>query len=181
MSAQPGRWLVALLLVIASVLFAMGTSIERSDSHEDEGAETSTTAEQGGEAEEGQAGEEGEEGEAVEEGEDAHSESEEGEESETVLGIDVESTPMIVAAVAASILLALATLFVRSRAVLVLVAVFALVFAAGDLRELLHQLDESRTSIAVIAGVLIALHLATAVLAWLRFRQEGGTAEAAAG
>jgi hypothetical protein len=38
-------------------------------------------------------------------------------------------------------------------------AVFALLFATGDVRELIYQLDESRTAVAVIAGVLIVLHL----------------------
>lgn len=176
MSAQPGRVLVALLLVVTAVLFAIGATIERSNTHEEQGAESTVTAGENGETGEGAPAEGGEAGEA---GEAAHSEGKE-EESEPVLGVDLESTPMIVAVVAASILLALATLFLRTRLVLALVAGFTLVFAAGDLRELVHQVDESRTSIAVIAGVLAVLHLATSVLAWLRFREEGRAREPAA-
>jgi energy-coupling factor transporter transmembrane protein EcfT len=49
--------------------------------------------------------------------------------------------------------------------ILLLVAGFGLVFAAGDGRELVHQLDESNAGIAVIAAILIGLHLAVAALA----------------
>jgi hypothetical protein len=45
------------------------------------------------------------------------------------------------------------------------VAAFGLVFAAGDARELAHQLDESHAGLAAIAGTLIALHLAVTALA----------------
>jgi hypothetical protein len=48
---------------------------------------------------------------------------------------------------------------------LLLVAGFGLVFAAGDGRELVHQLDESNAGIAAIAAILICLHLAVAALA----------------
>lgn len=173
-----GRALIALLLVVTAALFAIGTAIERSDRHSEEGSATPAAASnEGGEADEGD--EAGEEGEASHEGaETPHSAS--SEESETVLGIDTESTPVIVAGVAASALLAVAVLLVRSRAVLVVVAGFTLLFAAGDLRELLHQLDESRTSVAVIAAILLVLHLATCALAAQRFRREGETAKPAA-
>jgi hypothetical protein len=49
------------------------------------------------------------------------------------------------------------------------VAAFGLVFAAGDGRELVHQLDESNAGIAAIAAILIALHLAVAALATALF------------
>jgi len=39
------------------------------------------------------------------------------------------------------------------------VAVFGILFAAADVRELLYQLDESRTAVATIAGFLIGVHL----------------------
>jgi hypothetical protein len=45
------------------------------------------------------------------------------------------------------------------------VAGFGLVFATGDGRELVHQLDESNAGIAAIAAILIGLHLAVAALA----------------
>jgi len=49
------------------------------------------------------------------------------------------------------------------------VAGFGLVFAAGDGRELVHQLNDSNASIAAIAAILIALHLAVAALATTLF------------
>jgi hypothetical protein len=44
----------------------------------------------------------------------------------------------------------------RPRLILLLVVGFGLVFAAGDGRELVHQLDESNAGIAVIAAILSA-------------------------
>jgi len=41
--------------------------------------------------------------------------------------------------------------------------VLGLVFAAADTRELVHQIGESRTTVATIAGILIALHLLVAL------------------
>jgi hypothetical protein len=45
------------------------------------------------------------------------------------------------------------------------ISAFGLVFAAGDGRELVHQLDESNTGLATIAAVLLLLHVVIAVLA----------------
>ena len=60
------------------------------------------------------------------------------------------------------------------------VAGFGLVFAAGDAREVVHQLDESNTGLAALAAILIALHLAVAVLAVLLLRDRRTPATAAA-
>jgi hypothetical protein len=69
-------------------------------------------------------------------------------------------------AVVASLLFALAVWLGRwRRPLLLLVVGFGLVFAAGDGRELVHQLDESNAGIAAIAAILIGLHLAIAALA----------------
>jgi hypothetical protein len=79
---------------------------------------------------------------------------------------DTESLALTVAAAVASVLLAVAV-WLRHwpRLILLLVAGLGLVFAAGDGRELVHQLDESNAGIATIAAVLIGLHLAVAPLA----------------
>jgi hypothetical protein len=45
-----------------------------------------------------------------------------------------------------------------------LVAVIALIWAVLDVRELLHQLDESPAGIAVVAIAVAALHLAAAAV-----------------
>jgi hypothetical protein len=83
-----------------------------------------------------------------------------------ILGIDTESLALTIVAVVASLLLALAVWLTRwPRLILLLVAGFGLVFAAGEGRELVHQLDESNAGIAVIAAILIGRHLAVAALA----------------
>lgn len=52
-----------------------------------------------------------------------------------------------------------------------LVALVALVWAVLDVRELLHQLDESRTGIAVVAAAVAILHLAAAAVSGRLARQ----------
>ena len=51
-----------------------------------------------------------------------------------------------------------ATRFGRLRGFLLAVALVTLVWAAFDIREVVHQLDESRTGIAVVAMTVAALH-----------------------
>ncbi|HEX8855385.1 MAG TPA: hypothetical protein VF752_07265, partial [Thermoleophilaceae bacterium] len=79
---------------------------------------------------------------------------------ERVFGINTESTPLVVAAVAASVVLASALLASDALVILAGVIGFALVAAAFDVREAFHQADESRTNLIVIAAVVAALHLA---------------------
>jgi hypothetical protein len=56
---------------------------------------------------------------------------------------------------------------------LLCVAGFGLVFAAGDGRELVHQLDESHAGLAAIAAILIGLHLAVTALAAVLLPRRG--------
>jgi Na+/melibiose symporter-like transporter len=63
------------------------------------------------------------------------------------------------------LLLAAAVWVQGGRVVLVAVLAFGLVFAGFDVREVLHQIDESRAGLIVIAAVLVALHLMVALLA----------------
>jgi hypothetical protein len=49
--------------------------------------------------------------------------------------------------------------------VLGVVAVAMVAFGALDVREVIHQANESRTGLAVLAGLVAALHLAAALLA----------------
>jgi hypothetical protein len=84
-----------------------------------------------------------------------------------VLGVDLESTPMIVLAILAGI--ALATLAASPlglvRAILLALALVALAWSALDIREVVHQANESRTDLAIVAGLVAALHVAAAGLA----------------
>lgn len=77
-----------------------------------------------------------------------------------------------------SLLLALLVWLGRwPRLVLLGVAAFGLVFAAGDGRELVHQLDESNGGLAAIAAILIGLHLAVTTLAAALFPRRTGAGE----
>lgn len=133
-----------LLVVLATAGFAVGIAIERAtaEGHADETA-THDEAIEGGH-EEG-----GEEATAEPTG------------AETVLGLNLESTPLVVAAVVGSLLLAGAVRArPRLRPLLAVAALAMLAFAVLDVAEVLHQLDESRAGVAVVATFVAALHLA---------------------
>jgi hypothetical protein len=97
------------------------------------------------------------------------SETESGEnhaEDERLLGVDLESTPPVVLAVLAGLGLAVlaAGRIGRLRWFLLAVAVIALAWAALDIREVVHQIDESRTGIALVATAVAVLHLTAAAV-----------------
>lgn len=149
------RATLVLLLVGSGLLFAVGSTIERHQHHNEQPAVTAGN---------GESGESG--GESGSEGSPRHVEKSHGEAGVKFLGVDTESLALTVVAVVASLLLALAVWLGRwPRAVLLLVLGFGLVFAAGDGRELVHQLDESNAGLAAIAAILIGLHLAVATRA----------------
>jgi hypothetical protein len=153
----------AMLLVAATILFVVGTTIERSQAQTVEQQEASTEA--------GPAGEAGEHSEAeATEGSNAASEATEenssaGESGEELLGINPESAGLTAIVAAVSLLLA-ALLVARPRTgLLVAVALVGLIFAALDVREGIHQASESNTGLLVIALVTGVLHLGVAVAA----------------
>jgi hypothetical protein len=159
------RWTLVALLVASTALFAVGVTAERSDSdtHVDV---TTPQAEATGTEQEGAHDESGESGET--EAGEAHSETASGEtdpEDERVLGVDLESTPLLVLAVLAGLGLAglTATRLGRLRGFLLAVMAIALVWAVLDVREVVHQFDESRTGVALLAISVAVLHLAAAV------------------
>jgi hypothetical protein len=138
------RSTLAAVIAVATVAFVIGTAIER------------TT---------------GETQRAVEGGESAEHRAAEGAGSESngevkPLGIDIEAAPFVALAAIASLALAAAAwLRPRTIAVLALVAMAMVGFAALDVREVFHQADEGRTGLAVLAACIAALHLAAAALA----------------
>ena len=158
--------LLALIIVAATVLFAIGVASESAEEGEESPAHVEAEAQEA--AEEGIEGEE-----AHEEGEESPAESEEAEseaahaDSEELLGIDVESTPLVVLAVVVSLALA-AGVWLRPGLgpLLVVVGAAMIVFAALDVREVFHQLDEDRGGLALLAGVVAVLHASAAVLTW---------------
>jgi hypothetical protein len=174
----------ALMLVLATIVFVIGIAVERSvagEASEVRPAETAATS--GNEASE-EAAEEGAEGhdeseeaeeanEAEGEGADARAaegaepHSEEREASETILGINPESTGAIAVAVVISLLLAATLWFWGTPAVLGTAIVFALFFAALDLREVAHQVSEARSGLAALALLAAVLHVGVAAVAGL--------------
>jgi cobalamin biosynthesis Mg chelatase CobN len=94
-----------------------------------------------------------------------------------VLGVDLESTPMIVLAIVAGLGLAIMAFspLGATRAILIALALGALAWSALDVREVVHQANESRTDLAIVAGVVAGLHAAAAALAvWLARTRSGG-------
>jgi hypothetical protein len=165
------RAALVLLLVGSGLLFAIGSTIERHQHHTEH--HPAATAASGGSSAAAEAtGESAGESAGESTGETRPAENNKpaveshGEAGAKILGVNTESVVLMVIAVVASLLLALAVWLGRwPRLVLVCVAGFGLVFAAGDGRELVHQLDESNGGLAAIAAILIVLHLAVAVLA----------------
>ena len=81
----------------------------------------------------------------------------------------VPATPLVALAVLAGLALSAAAIsdLRHRRAFLVTVAAIALGWAALDVRELLHQIDESREGIAALAAVVAVVHLLAAAVAGL--------------
>jgi hypothetical protein len=165
---SPLRWTLVGLLVASTALFAVGVIAERSrtDTHTEPAA--AHAAETGGESgESAGAHSEGGESSATTSGEAGHVESTTGHaEGERLLGVDVESTPLVVLAVLAGLALAAlaASRIGLARGFLLAVVLIGLAWAALDIREVVHQLDESRTAVAVVAMAVAALHLAVAAV-----------------
>jgi hypothetical protein len=82
-----------------------------------------------------------------------------------LLGINPEALSLLVVALIVSVLLAATVWFRALVPALIAIVGFGLLFAALDVREVLHQVDESRTGLIVIASALIGLHLLVAMLA----------------
>jgi len=123
------------LLVAATVLFAIGVAVERS-------AEPARQ-------------------------EPAEHAEPHADETEDVRGVNAEATPLVVLAVIAGLGLAVlaSTRIGGSPRALLAIALITLAWAALDVREVVHQLDESRPGVALIAAAVAAAHLASAALA----------------
>ena len=157
LSGRPGRALVAALLLAATIVFAIGISIEKSEEgeHSEPAAAHSESGERSG------ASEAAESSEATE---PAHADE------ETILGIDAELTPIIVVGIVASLLLAgAAWRYGNRREVLVVVAIFCVGFAVLDSIEASRKLGEEDT-IAALAVAALILHVAAAGAALLLLR-----------
>src|SRR5919202_2577430 len=87
------------------------------------------------------------------------------ESSERLLGVDPESTGVLLLGVAVSLLLAAAVWRTGTPGLLALVAVVMAAATALDVREVVHQIGESRAGLTLLAALVAALHLAAAALA----------------
>jgi hypothetical protein len=185
------------LIVLATVAFAVGAAIEKSqhhvegsaaaalrgadlirvesektDSHQNAAperhrAEPSTS---GAESPTSHSGEGGGESASAHPNESRGSESateHAGEtHSERLRGLDPEATGLVVVAVVVSLILALAVWHRPDHTLLLLlVAVAMLAFAALDIREAIHQGEESNGSLLLLASLVAALHLSAGALA----------------
>ena len=162
------RWLLSVVLIAGAALFAVGASAERNnDAHHNEAVAVSTTGD-GTVAAEGS--------DAAEAAESAGTNTTEVSESanEKVLGINLESTPLVVVAVIVSLVLAVATWRLNNKPILLITAAFAAVFAALDIAEFVHQIDRSAPALAVTAAIIAVIHAGAALLAAQR-----GTADVA--
>jgi hypothetical protein len=162
----------AALLVAATILFVVGTSIERSQASTGEGQEATTVERPAGEA--GEAGEhsdaEATEGEANTTAEGTEEHSSAGESGEELFGFTPESAGLTAVVAVVSLLLAALLVLRPGKGLLVAVVVVGLVFAALDGREVLHQANESNAGLLVMALITGLLHLGVALVAaaWLR-------------
>jgi hypothetical protein len=164
------RKVLVSLIVLSTVAFAVGAIVEHSSAEptaEGSGTESPVHGEGGGAVEvSGEADEGGGQVTPVSEG------SEEPNGEETLFGTDPESTPLVVLAIVASLLLAAGCWFRPEWRWLLVVTAFAMAaFAVLDLREVIHQLDESDAGLAFVAGAVATLHLAAAVTAVILARR----------
>jgi len=184
------RLTAAGLLIASAALLAAGTGVERHSSSEPHAAHPatsqaatssdtaasatgpeSTTAADGGEGDgDGDQGTDehatpsrvAHAGRGDEDGGNEHGTS---EDSEKLLGINPEATPLTVAAVTVSVLLAVALLIIGSPMLAAGAALAMAAFTALDIREAIHQLNESRTGLAALATSVALLHVLAAAVA----------------
>jgi hypothetical protein len=180
------RRIAALMLLLATVAFMIGVIAERSMAGESSETRPSQTVSASSSEQSEKAAEVADshdEGEAAEgTGEEGHTDvatephTEASETRETILGINAESTGAVAAAVIISLLVAASVWFWGTPAVLVVATGVTLLFAAFDLREVAHQLNETRTNLVVIALLTAVLHASAAVVAGLALTRRSAPA-----
>jgi hypothetical protein len=171
------RLAAAALLVASAAAFAAGAAIEHHTAASEQHMAVSEhhTARH---AEAGTGGEHSASAEPARSGERPSRHAAEHTTSETLLGINPEATWLVVTAVALSLLLAALTLTVGSPLLAAAVALIMLAFTALDLRELAHQLSESRPGLAALAAAVAVLHLLAGAAA-IRATRDSRTSPAA--
>ncbi len=157
-ATRPARWWLSALLLAGAALFTVGAVRERSSG--DHHLETAAPASTGVAAETGDEGAEATASATIR----PATESSEG----TVLGINPESTALVVLAVAASAALAAALLRWRRREVVFATIAFAGLFTVFDVAEVFHQSERSRTGLLLVALAVAFTHAGSTLLGfWL--------------
>ena len=166
--------MLALLLVLSAALFTIGIYLERS-SQSTPGLASGTPTQQpeasaSGEETGGETGEAGHsERPVATNGEtDAESAGEQSPEARP-FGIDLESPLPVGGAIVASLVLAVAVLALATPLVSLATIGFAIVSGLFDLLEVSYKLATSQTLLALIALVLVAIHVACVAIAWRLF------------
>lgn len=169
------RVITAALLIASAAAFATGATIER-HTVSTESPPTQHHAETGTPGENSSGENPGGESPAGSGESSATHAAEQG--SEDLLGINPEATGLVVIAVVVSLLLAALVLTVRSPLLAAFVALIMLAFTALDIRELTHQLHESRPGLAALAATVAVLHLSAGAAAVLATRSARGASTA---
>ena len=162
------RILTATLLLVSAAAFAAGVALERGATSEESTSATTSTQPSSADG----AASEASRTPAVAGESGAESGTESGAVhaaqggSESLLGVNPESISLVVAAVLLSVLLAVLVLTVGSPLVAVAITATMVAFTALDVREIAHQLNESRPGVASLAAVVALLHLLAAVPAF---------------
>ena len=81
------------------------------------------------------------------------------------LGVNLESTPVVLGGAVVSVLLAVLVIVRSRREVLIVVAFLALAFTALEIAEIAHQIDANKTGLVFLALLAGILHALTAGLA----------------
>ena len=164
--SQP-RWLLSSLLIAGAALFAVGVAAERNaaNNHPETGTETAHAEQPATETTEHDEQASDAEASTAEQPPAAEAARHPESSTETVLGLNLESTGLVIVAAIASLALALLTWRLNLRPLLLAAVAFAAVFTAFDIAELVHQIKESRTGIAALAAVIALLHVAAALVA----------------
>jgi len=173
MLRTPLRLITASLLIASAAAFTTGVTIERhtaaSETHH--ATESQSTAEPaasgspspGGDSDHADSGSSSEKPPAAEHA-SAHAAE---QNSEKILGINPEATGLVVVAVLLSLLLAALMLTLSSPVAAAVTALAMAAFLGLDIFELAHQLHESRSGLAALAGTVGFLHLLAAAAALL--------------
>jgi hypothetical protein len=147
------RGALAALLVLSAALLAFGVAREHATHHEE--AKPSSAQAARPHVESGNESGESSEQRASVTGRPLAETAAEGR----VLGVDLESWPLVVGLVTVSVILALAVLRFRVRIVLLAVGLVVGVAAVFDLAEIVHQVNDSQGTLAVIAAAVMMVHI----------------------